>query len=157
MKHIIMMGVAGCGKTTVGVALAERLGLPFFDGDDYHPRSNVKKMSAGIPLTDDDRMPWLEALLEVMENNQLGTVISCSALKKDYRNFLRQAPVEFIFLDVCEDTVLERVRLREHFFPESLVRDQFAKLEVPGETEAKRIDGSLTVDIICEELVRIHT
>ena len=154
VKHLITMGVAGCGKTTVGVALAERLNRHFFDGDDYHPRSNVEKMSAGLPLTDEDRLPWLTSLLGVMENNPLGTVISCSALKKGYRDFLRRQPVEFIFLEVSEETVLERVRLREHFFPESLVRDQFATLEAPNETEAIRIDGCLAVDNICEMLVK---
>ena len=148
------MGVAGCGKTTVGAALAARMNLPFFDGDDYHPAANLKKMSEGIPLTDDDRRPWLAALLQVMQNNPHGTVISCSALKKIYRDFLRRQPVQFVFLDVSEATVLERVRLREHFFPESLVRDQFANLEVPAEVEAQRIDGCLPVDAICEDVMR---
>ena len=112
------------------------MNLSFFDGDDYHPTANVEKMSAGIPLIDDDRMPWLVALLEVMQNNPHGTVICCSAVKKIYRDLLGQQLVQFVFLVVSEATVLERVRLRDHFFPESLVRDQFANLEVPAEAEA---------------------
>ena len=110
-------------------------------------------MSSGVPLTDDDRMPWLAKLLEVMVDNPDGTVISCSALKKIYREFLGRQPVQFVFLDVSEELVLERVRLRKHFFPESLVRDQFVNLEVPSETEARRIDGCLSVDAICDEVM----
>ncbi len=153
IKHIVTMGVAGCGKTTIGDELARRLGLPFFDGDDYHPSVNVEKMSAGIPLTDDDRGPWLSALCQVMQEHPSGSVISCSALKRSYRDFLRQQPVTFVFLEVPESVILERVQSREHFFPESLVRDQFVSLEIPDETEALCIDGCLGVDQICQKLV----
>ena len=155
MKHLIMMGVAGCGKTTVGAALSERVNRPFFDGDDFHPRSNIEKMSAGTPLTDEDRMPWLSALVEVMKANPGGAIVSCSALKKIYRDFLRQQPVHFIFLDIAEESVMDRIRLREHFFPLSLIKDQFLNLEVPDESEATRVDGCLAVDVICDQLAPI--
>ncbi len=155
LKHIVTMGVAGCGKTTIGANLARRLELPFFDGDDYHPRANLEKMSAGIALTDGDRLPWLLALCQVMKENPQGSVISCSALKRSYRELLSQEPVSFVFLDVPESVILERVRSREHFFPESLVLDQFLNLEAPNETEAILVDGCLEVDLICRQLVEV--
>ena len=151
--HYITMGVAGCGKTTVGQALAQKLELPFFDGDDYHPVTNVEKMTAGVALTDEDRWPWLQKLLELMNENPSGTVISCSALKQTYRTFLRQQSVCFVFLDVAEDTIVERVRRREHFFPESLIRDQFASLDVPSESEAICLDGTATIEAICAAVI----
>lgn len=154
MTHYITMGVAGCGKSTVGAHLASKLGLPFFDGDDYHPQSNVEKMSAGIPLNDDDRVPWLLSLVQLMADHPSGTVVSCSALKQAYRGLLREQPVQFVYLEVSIATVLQRVRNRDHFFPESLVRDQFETLEIPSAGEAIHVDGTLTIDAICEAVTR---
>ena len=131
-SHIIVMGVAGCGKTTIGRLLAEELSLPFADGDDYHPDSNIKKMSEGTPLDDDDRWPWLDKLNAVLKGAGTSMVISCSALREVYRQRIGAGlHVTFIYLKISEKTVLERVRSRQHFFPESLVRTQFEVLEEP--------------------------
>ncbi|MGB1685726.1 MAG: gluconokinase, partial [Pseudomonadales bacterium] len=106
--RIVIMGVAGCGKSTVGAMLAEQLGLAYIEGDDYHPAANRTKMAAGEPLTDADRWPWLEALVKAMAAQEAGCVVSCSALKRSYRDVLRQVETRFVFLDVPAKTVLER-------------------------------------------------
>ncbi|MGH3759508.1 gluconokinase [Actinophytocola sp.] len=133
MPPVVVMGVTGSGKTTVGVALAERLGVPFGDADDFHPRVNVDKMSAGEPLDDDDRQPWLRAIGEwLAEHSDTGAVVTCSALKRAYRDTLRDnAPSAlFVHLHGDQETVRRRVADRsEHFMPESLVDSQFAALE----------------------------
>lgn len=134
---IVVMGVTGSGKTTVGVALAKRLGVPFGEADDFHPRANVDKMSAGVPLDDDDRRPWLLAIGEWLAEHP-GAVATCSALKRAYRDLLRErAPnVVFVHLDGGRETVRRRVASRSgHFMPESLVDSQFAALEPLGPDE----------------------
>lgn len=153
MTHLVIMGVAGCGKSTVGKALAGQLDLPFCEGDEYHPPANIEKMSAGHALTDEDRLPWLRTLVQEMANQPRGLVLSCSALKSSYRAVLRQQPVQFIFLEVSEQTVLERVRERDHFFPEELLKDQFLTLEKPADNEAICVDGSRSVFDICQDVV----
>jgi gluconokinase len=153
--RIVIMGVAGCGKSTVGAMLAEKLGLIYIEGDDFHPAANRAKMAAGEPLTDADRWPWLAALAEVMAAQEEGCVVSCSALKRSYRDVLSQVDARVVFLDVSAIAVLERVRQREHFFPESLVASQFETLEPPPETEALRVDAeSLSPAVICETLLQ---
>jgi len=113
---VVVMGVSGCGKSTVGAALAERQGLPFLDGDDFHPDANVGKMSRGIPLTDEDRWPWLATLGAAMRSNADkagGVVATCSALKRAYRTKLTEAiglPTVFVLLDGSRDTLLARRR-----------------------------------------------
>jgi len=149
------MGVAGCGKSTVGAMLAEQLGLVYIEGDDYHPAANRTKMAAGEPLTDADRWPWLEALVKAIAAQEAGCVVSCSALKRSYRDVLRQLETRFVFLDVSARTVLERVRQRDHFFPESLVASQFETLEPPAEMEALRVDAeALSPAAICRSLAK---
>lgn len=137
----VVMGVSGSGKTVVGTALARALGVEFVEGDDYHPADNVKRMAAGIPLTDDDRALWLRALaarLREAKNAGTGLVMSCSALKRSYRDVLRaQAPeVTFVFLKGRRDLIAERIAGRHgHFMPPSLLESQFAALEAPSPDE----------------------
>ncbi|WP_027036368.1 gluconokinase [Mesorhizobium ciceri] len=137
---IVVMGVSGCGKTKVGVEIAARLGLAFVEGDTLHPRGNVEKMSAGIPLSDDDRWPWLDLLgaaLRHAHEEGRGLVVSCSALKKSYRDRLRQAAggaVVFVFLEGSRALLQARIAERRgHFFPAALLDSQLAALENPRE------------------------
>jgi gluconokinase len=139
---IVVMGVAGSGKTTIAANLAEKLGVPFVEGDSLHPPANVKKMSAGIPLTDEDRWPWLEAIGERMEVERTtghGVVVACSALKHVYRDCLRSkvhGKVHFILLDGSHELISERMRRRKgHFMPPALLESQFATLEKPTPDE----------------------
>ncbi len=133
------MGVTGSGKTTVAVALARRLGVPFGDADDFHSAANIAKMAAGVPLGDEDRWPWLRAIGEWLARHAAtGAVASCSALKRAYRDALRErAPdVYFVHLHGDRETVRRRVASRTgHFMPASLVDSQYAALEPlePGE------------------------
>lgn len=131
-----IMGVSGSGKTTVGQLLGRELGLPFFDGDDYHPKANIRKMSQGEPLNDADRAPWLERIRTLaLENSQRGCIIACSALKANYRDILAgglPADVVWVFLEGDYHTILERMKKRTgHFMPEELLRSQFDTLETP--------------------------
>ena len=137
----VVMGVSGSGKTVVGTALARALGVEFVEGDDYHPADNVKRMAAGIPLTDDDRALWLRALaarLREAKNAGTGLVMSCSALKRSYRDVLRAqvGEVTFIFLKGQRTLIADRIAGRRgHFMPPSLLESQFAALEAPSPDE----------------------
>jgi gluconokinase len=137
---VTVMGVSGSGKTTVGAALAQRLGVPFADADDFHPAANVAKMSAGMPLDDDDRLPWLHILGSWQaEHAATGAVVTCSALRRWYRDVLREAaPGQvFVHLDGRPEVVARRVAGRPgHFMPASLVESQFATLEALQPDEA---------------------
>ncbi|MDH6143915.1 gluconokinase [Kitasatospora sp. GP30] len=132
---IVVMGVAGVGKTTVAELLAQRLGLPEAEADDFHPAANIAKMSAGIPLDDDDRQPWLRAIAGWLhERGEAGTggVVTCSALKRGYRDILRQgcARAFFLHLDSSRRLVADRLAHRTgHFMPASLLDSQYAVLE----------------------------
>ena len=156
---IVVMGVAGSGKTTIASGLAEKLGVPFVEGDSLHPAANVKKMASGIPLTDDDRWPWLEAIGERMEVERLtghGVVVSCSALKHAYRDCLRKevhGKVHFILLDGSRELISDRMRKRKgHFMPPALLDSQFATLEKPTPDEhAVILDISHTVQNLLAE------
>ncbi|HEX4028546.1 MAG TPA: gluconokinase [Rhizomicrobium sp.] len=139
---IVVMGVAGSGKTTLASQLAEKLGVPFVEGDSLHPAANVKKMAHGIPLTDEDRWPWLEAIGERMEVERAtghGVVVACSALKRTYRDFLRSkvhGKMHFILLDGSRQLISERMKKRKgHFMPPALLDSQFATLEPPTSDE----------------------
>ena len=143
---IIIMGVSGSGKTTIGIMLAQRLGCPFYDGDDYHPPENVAKMAAGIPLDDEDRSRWLGTLAALIHNKAAADedgVIACSALKKTYRDILRksgQKRVSFVYLRGSYEVILARMQNRgKHFMRPEMLQSQFATLEEP--------DGILTIDI----------
>jgi gluconokinase len=134
---LIVMGVSGSGKSTIAVALAERLGWTFEDGDRFHPASNVAKMSAGHPLTDEDRWPWLEAIAdEIGRVCKAGghVVIACSALKRAYRDVLvrGRSDVRFVFLDGSQALIADRLAKRKgHFMPPGLLDSQFKTLEPP--------------------------
>ena len=132
---IVVMGVSGCGKSSLGAALAADLALPLIEGDDFHPPANVAKMSAGVALTDADRVGWLDTLGRAMADAPSGAVLTCSALKRGYRTQLRNAvpDLRFVFLALARDEAERRVAARaaQHMFPASLVADQFATLESP--------------------------
>ena len=134
---IIIIGVSGCGKTTVGRALAERLSATFLDADDFHPTANVEKMRAGTPLDDDDRAPWLATLnRELRTRSARGerVVLSCSGLKRRYREAISESLMHpnWIFLDGSFELIAERMRARAgHYMPESLLCSQFDALERP--------------------------
>ena len=147
--HVVIMGVAGSGKTTLAVELTRRLGWPYAEADDFHPRGNVAKMAAGVPLTDEDRWPWLEAIrdwLTAQARAGRSTVVTCSALRLAYRDVLRQAEGRVRFVHLTADPALLRERLAQrsgHFMPATLLASQLETLEtlVAGE------DGIvLTVD-----------
>lgn len=141
-RSVVVMGVSGCGKTTVGGLLARRLDLDFVDGDDLHPAANVDKMHAGHPLTDEDRWPWLDRIGVALADSSAhpgGLVVACSALRRSYRDRIRAAAgagLTFVFLDVDQDEAHRRLRVRlNHFMPASLIDSQFGTLERPGADE----------------------
>ena len=163
--HVVVMGVSGTGKTTVAEQLAEELGCEFIEGDSLHPRENIEKMEHGVPLTDEDRWPWLQAIAEtvaVKEHEGVSTVVTCSALKRRYRDLLRNtAPSFFVHLDAPFEVLRERMQLRtKHFMPASLLQSQFDTLEPLGEDEEGAVvDVSPPVDEVVEEAVnavRVH-
>ena len=143
--RVVVMGVAGCGKSAAGQLIAARLSLPLIEGDAFHPASNVSKMQRGVPLTDDDRADWLQTLGLQLARHEGGAVLTCSALKADYRNRLRAAatPLYFVYLQISEAEALQRVARRAgHFYPPSLVASQFAALQDPsGEPGVLTLDG----------------
>lgn len=158
---VVVMGVSGSGKSTIGQRLADRLGLAFIDGDDLHPAANVAKMTAGIPLTDEDRAPWLEAVGGVLDANRAsGLVVACSALRRAYRDLIeRTAPgVFFVHLDVDAATLTERMTSRPgHFMPVALLASQLATLEPlepdePGTTIPAALDPDTIVDEVVAQL-----
>lgn len=136
---VIVMGVSGCGKSSMGEALASRLGLPFIEGDALHPAANVAKMSRGVPLTDEDRWPWLALVGSALAANPRGAIASCSSLKQVYRDVLRREAGDdlvFVHLHGSRELLLERMKNRPgHFMPASLLDSQLATLEPPGPDE----------------------
>lgn len=138
--RLVVMGVSGSGKSTVAAGLAGRFGLPYIDGDDLHPQSNVDKMRAGHPLDDDDRWPWLDRVAAALADSPAGVVLACSALKRRYRDRLRAGTggaVRFAFLDVDAAEIERRLKKRlHHFMPPGLLQSQFDALERPGADEA---------------------
>lgn len=159
-RFVIVMGVAGSGKTTIGRGLAARLGWPFYDGDDYHPPANIAKMAAGVPLDDTDRADWLAALARVIARGLArgeSGVLACSALKKVYRDVLRVDPrVSLVYLRGDYDEIWARLGRREgHYMPASLLRSQFADLEEPARALVVDIDQppDKLIDTIMERLM----
>jgi len=157
----IVMGVSGFGKTTIGEALGEALGGQFLDGDTFHTPNNLDKMSRGIPLNDDDRWPWLKQFAREMSQRTGSVVGGCSALKRIYRDHIRQTlgePVRFIHLTGSGELIAARMAKRTgHFMPMSLLQNQFDTLEVPGADEnAMTIDiAGTTAEIVDEICARI--
>jgi gluconokinase len=148
------MGVSGSGKSAVGAALAQRLRVPFADADDFHPAANIAKMTAGQPLNDDDRYPWLEAIGEWLAAHRDGGVMSCSALKRTYRDQLRRhcPPVTFLHLSGSQEVIGRRQASRPgHFMPASLLASQFATLEpLEPDEQGITIDVAQDIDSIVE-------
>ncbi|HHL2559706.1 TPA: gluconokinase [Yersinia enterocolitica] len=152
-RSIIVMGVSGSGKTTVGEAVARRIHAKFIDGDDLHPRANIQKMGSGHPLNDEDRMPWLERLSDAAyslhHKNETGIIV-CSALKRRYRDRLREGNPEMVFLYLkgSFDVIMERLKARSgHFMPTDLLKSQFEALEEPGSEEPDVICVDIDADI----------
>ncbi|MEE1964034.1 gluconokinase [Allomuricauda taeanensis] len=158
-KVLVVMGVSGTGKTTVGKLLSEKMGYPFFDGDDYHPEENIKKMKTGSPLDDNDRKGWLIRLNQLaLEHKKSGAVIACSALKKNYRGLLRAglgSNIRFIYLNGSFELIKSRLENRKgHFMPLELLQSQFDTLEPPlkaltysVEDEPSKIVGEIVKEL----------
>jgi gluconokinase len=158
---VVVMGVSGVGKTTVGERLAAALGAAFLEGDRFHPAANVIKMSSGVPLDDDDRRPWLEALaaeLDGFRRRGARVVLTCSALRESYRATLRggHGDVAFVFLDGTKALVGSRLAARRgHFMPPGLLDSQFAALEAPEVAEhAIRVDVDATPEAIVDAVLQ---
>jgi len=158
---VVVMGVSGSGKSTIGATLAQRLALPFLDADDYHPPANVEKMSGGVPLTDEDRWPWLAALglaMRAEATRDGGVVAACSALKRAYRQRLSQEvdlPMVFVLLDGDRDLLLGRLRARKgHYMPASLLDSQLGDLEHPADDEpVLTLSVDQDVDVLVEDAI----
>jgi carbohydrate kinase (thermoresistant glucokinase family) len=158
---IVLMGVAGSGKSVVGAALAARLGVPFRDADEFHPAANVAKMSSGVPLDDNDRWPWLDAIGAAIRDTHGGVVVACSALKRAYRDRIiavAERAVMFVYLDGDRATLAKRLGGRRgHFMPASLLDSQLATLEPPAADENAIVvsiepPAATIVDDICTRL-----
>ncbi|MBO0329635.1 gluconokinase [[Muricauda] lutisoli] len=154
---IVVMGVSGSGKTEIGKLLSKELSRPFFDGDDFHPKANIKKMRAGNPLNDDDRKEWLIQLNKLaVEHKHTGAIIACSALKKNYRSLLRAGMgscLAFVYLEGSFDLIKSRLDERKgHFMPIDLLKSQFDTLEPPSKAIKVSIDK--TPEKIVKEIVK---
>ncbi len=158
---IVVMGVSGSGKSTVGAALAQRLRVPFADADDFHPPANIAKMSAGHPLDDGDRGPWLDSIGEWLASHGDGGVMSCSALKRSYRDQLRRhcAVIDFLHLEGSLETIGRRQASRPgHFMPAALLASQFETLEpLESDEHGVAIGVDQSIDAIIESYVTTTT
>jgi gluconokinase len=154
---LVVMGVSGSGKSTVGAAIAQRLRVPFADADDFHPPANIAKMTAGLPLDDHDRGPWLTAIGEWLAEHADGGVMSCSALKRHYRDQLRHylLDIDFVHLHGRREVIARRQSSRPgHFMPASLLASQFATLEpLAPDERGLVIDVDQDIDAIVEQYV----
>lgn len=154
---LVVMGVAGCGKSAVGRRIAALCGVPLVEGDEFHPQRNIHKMQQGIALTDDDRADWLRTLAAEMARHPNGAVLTCSALKAAYRNTLRAAVpgLRFVHLAITPEESLRRVAARAgHFYPPSLVASQFEALQDPaGEPGVWVLDGTAALDDLAAQAV----
>ncbi len=153
---IVIMGVAGCGKSSLGSAVAQALQLPLVEGDDFHSPESRQKMSQGVALTDDDRAGWLDRLGDQLRQHPAGLVLTCSALKRAYRDRLRQTSpgLRFAFLQLSPQEAQARVGSRDaHFFSTSLVESQFATLQVPtGEPGVLTLDATASLQQLQAEV-----
>lgn len=164
VRFFILMGVAGCGKSSYGRLLADRFQVPYIDGDDFHPPENIAKMSAGIALDDTDRWPWLDAIVTNMAKASRASgadgiiFAGCSSLRKCYRDHLLTgigAPLHFIYLAADRALITQRMAARDgHFMPNSLIDSQFSTLEVPEDNEpASHIDINGSVDSVMSRIL----
>jgi gluconokinase len=156
---IVLTGVSGSGKSTVGKLLAERLNWEYAEADDFHPAANIAKMQAGIPLTDEDRMPWLHTIAAWIDERiaaKKPAVASCSALKRGYRDILRRPQVRTIYLDGDRELIAGRIAARKgHFFPAALLDSQFNDLERPqSDEETLSVPISGTADQTVQEIIK---
>lgn len=151
--RVVIMGVSGTGKTSVGLALSTRLGIPYLDGDDLHPAANVARMAAGIPLTDEDRWPWLDRVAAMLQD-RAPVIIGCSALRCAYRDRLRAGaggPVRFLHLTGLRDVIAARMAGRAgHYMPPALLDSQLATLDVPSADEAIPLDITQPLETLVE-------
>lgn len=157
--RMVLMGVAGSGKSTVGEALVARAGARYFDGDDLHPPANIEKMSRGEPLTDEDRWPWLTRVGEALAKAETPLVIGCSALKRRYRDHIRQTAggqVVFVHLSGTREVIAGRMGARTgHFMPTSLLDSQFAALEPPqADEQAVTVDIDQPLEGVVDDILR---
>lgn len=155
---IVIMGVAGCGKSSLGVVIARALNLPIVEGDDFHSAASLEKMRSGIALTDADRSGWLDRLGTELKKKPDGVVLTCSALKRAYRERLRMATpsVRFVFMQIERDQAKARVssRAQTHFFSSSLIDSQFETLENPeGESGVLAVDAMAPLILLQEQVV----
>jgi gluconokinase len=156
-KSVVFMGVAGCGKSTIAGKVAQALSVHLIEGDDHHSASNREKMSQGVPLTDEDRDAWLGSLGDILSSSPQGVFLTCSALKRKYRDSLRSASpgLGFVFLEISQEAAQQRVAARSsHFFTASLVQSQFDALEPPlHEPDVLRADATLALDELAEQIL----
>ncbi|MEO0413586.1 MAG: gluconokinase [Verrucomicrobiota bacterium] len=155
---ILVMGVSGCGKSSVGARLAERLNGKYIEGDELHPESNIEKMSRGEPLTDSDRWPWFDKIIQAGQNgiSHQNVVFSSSALKRIYRDYLREAFPDLVtvYLEGDFELIHSRMEAREHFMPPALLKSQFDALEAPvDDPNTLHISVLHSVDSICDKAV----
>ncbi len=156
-RFYIIIGVSGSGKSEVGKALAQRLGWDFFDADDFHPTSNIEKMANGIPLTEEDRLPWLNALNALISKSlqeKKQGVLACSALKEIYRQHLLSgnADVQIVYLKGSYDLILSRMNTRtDHYMQPAMLRSQFETLEEPQ--DALVVDIAMPIDVIVDVIL----
>lgn len=158
-QRMVLMGVAGSGKSTVGEALAERMSARYYDGDDLHPKANIEKMSRGEALTDEDRWPWLTKVGETLGKAEGTLIIGCSALKRSYRDCIRKeagSDVTFVHLAGTREVIAGRMGARTgHFMPTSLLDSQFATLEPPAADEhAVTVDIDQPLDAVVSDILR---
>ena len=152
---VVIMGVSGSGKTTVGKLLAERLGGIFIDGDDLHPAENIKKMKHGIPLDDTDRWPWLDYIVRTAQERMVSqsVVVACSALKKSYRDRFSSIPYHLVYLEGQQDKIKSRLLRRDgHFMPIDLIDSQFADLEAPEDALVAQV--TWPIETIVEHIIK---
>lgn len=154
---IILMGVTGCGKSSAGKLLSKKIGLPFLDGDDYHPPENILKMKSGKPLNDHDRIPWLNNLIQqISKAGPNGCILACSALRQSYRDIFKNSlheEVVFIYLKGSYDLISKRIAERMgHYMPADLLNSQFQDLEEP--VDAITIDIDKSLNEITDEIIQ---
>lgn len=153
--RLVVMGVSGCGKTSLGMALAQTLGVGFIDADDLHPQANRQKMASGQPLTDADRAPWLDLVAQCLAD-QAPVIVACSALRRAYRDRLRLAgEVQFLHLSAPQELIAQRLAQRQgHFMPPALLTSQYAALEAPGPDEAITLDAALPFEMLVTQALQ---